>query len=192
MSEIPPADVPKAIDRVVVGKWFDGNRHLDVEEVTWLSPWTLRRLGWDWEESRQSFDGQLVFVVRLAALERQDPLELGGDTSPGESVSRAGFAVDVLDGRGKARAVRFEVIRRWWQHARDPKELLRVSPLEFMMGPRPTNLPRDLGKNEAAVYEVRVPIDGSIESATAFRVRITTTRRTREAVFRRWPRISSP
>jgi hypothetical protein len=187
----PPDGLPRSPDVAVVGKWFDGSRRRDVEEVTWLSPWTVLRLGWDWETSRRLYDGHLTFLVRLAAFERQDPLELGGDTAPGDDVSRAGFTVFALNGRGKSTPLSAEVVLRYTQRARDPLALLRIPPLAFVHGDPPDDLPLNVGRNQIAFYEVRVPINRAAEAAVGYRVLATTARRTRTAEFRRWPRINS-
>lgn len=190
-GEMPPTGLPGRSDTVVVGKWADGFRTVPVEEITWLSPFTVLRLGWNWEQSRARFDGALTFVVRLMALERQDPLEFGGHTAPGDDVSRAGFAAFADVGSGKWVPLPAEVVVRWSQHARDPHELLRVPPLAFVYDDLPRSLPLNVGRNQVAVYEVRVPLNAIAETAVRYRVCATTARRTREAVFQRWPRIES-
>lgn len=178
-------------ERVVIGKWFDGSKRQATEEALWLSPYSVARLGWDWERSRARFDGALSFAVRLTALERQDPLEFGGDTAPGDDVSRAVFTLEALDTQGKAKPLPLEMTVRWTQRGRDPKELLRVPWLGFLYGDPPDRLPLGVGRNQIAVYELRSPLRVEALAAFAYRLRITTPRRTREAVFKRWPRIES-
>lgn len=178
-------------ERVVLGKWFDGGKRQNVEEAVWLSPYSVARLGWDWERSRERFDGALTFAVRLAALERQDPLEFGGDTAPGDDVSRAVFSLHAVDLQGRAKPLPLEISVRWTQRGREPGELLRVPWLGFVYGEAPDRLPLSLGRNQIAVYELRSRINPDSLGAPVYRLRITTPRRTREAVFRRWPRIES-
>jgi hypothetical protein len=178
-------------ERVVIGKWFDGSKRQATEEALWLSPYSVARLGWDWERSRAQFDGALSFAVRLTALERQDPLEFGGDTAPGDDVSRAVFTLEAVDPKGKAKPLPVEISLRWTQRGRDPKQLLRIPWLGFVYGDPPERLPLGVGRNQIAVYELRSPLRPESVGAFSFRLRITTPRRTREAVFKRWPRIES-
>lgn len=186
-----PAVGPQFPERIVVGKWFDGAKRQNVEEAIWVSPWSVSRLGWDWERSRQRFEGALTFAVRLTALERQDPLEFGGDTAPGDDVSRAVFTLQALDVQGHAKPLPLEISVRWSQRGREPGELLRVPWLGFLHGDPPARLPLGVGRNQIGVYELRSRLTPESERAVAYRLRIITPRRTREAVFRRWPRIES-
>jgi hypothetical protein len=189
--ERAPVVTKRQTDRVVVGRWFDGSRRREVEEAVWLSPRTVARQDWDWPTARRRFDGSLTFAVRLAALERQDPLEFGGDTAPGDDVSRAVFTLEALTARGDSTPLPLEIVVRWTQRGRDPRELLRIPWLAFLMGDAPERLPLNVGRNQIAAFELRSPLTDAATGAFAYRLRIRTPRRTREAVFRRWPRIES-
>jgi hypothetical protein len=94
------AALGKGIDRVIqndryaVGRWSRGYIPRDAEDVIWLSPEMLTRwLGYlraneglgskelktRWGLLSDEMNGHLWFVIRLAALDKQDPLEFGAD-----------------------------------------------------------------------------------------------------------------
>ncbi|MGV3618161.1 MAG: hypothetical protein ACO1SV_22775 [Fimbriimonas sp.] len=186
-SAEPPIHTAKVSHRKTLGKWFDGRSNRPVEEAVWIAPHSVSRLGWDWSTASRRFQGALTFGVRLAALERQDPWEFGGDTAPNDDPSRVAFSLEALDVRGNAVPLPTEVVVRWEQRGRDPGELLRVSWLDFLYGHPPERLPLGVGRNRIAVYELRSPLTAEVQGAFSYRLRVTTPRRTREAVFRRWP-----
>jgi hypothetical protein len=87
-----------AEDRQAVGIWFDGRARREVEDVIWVSPGLVSRwLGYlrakekwpdgelqsRWDKLRPVLDGRITFIVRLAALPRQDPLDFGWTGAPG-------------------------------------------------------------------------------------------------------------
>jgi len=94
------------LDRVVIGKWTDGIRSKDVEEVVLMTPSLMSRwLGWlaqreslsavqiseRWEGMQAAFGTVPTVIVRLALYERNDALELADISRPNltelESVS---------------------------------------------------------------------------------------------------------
>ena len=84
-------------DRIVIGKWADGVRSREVEEVVLLTPSLLSRwLGWlafhqawsaadvskKWQVLRARFGEKPLMVVRLALYERNDAFELAEISRP--------------------------------------------------------------------------------------------------------------
>ena len=83
--------------RQITGRWFDGSKRQVIEEVIWLSPDFLSRwLGYlsikeDWDEFeietrwiklKARLMNEMAFIVRVSALEKVDPFELGINTDP--------------------------------------------------------------------------------------------------------------
>lgn len=79
-------------DRSVIGTWFDGRIHRDVEDVLWISPsFVSRWLGYleaqekwpqgvleaRWQALRPDLDGRLSFIVRLSSFPRIVDPEFG-------------------------------------------------------------------------------------------------------------------
>lgn len=84
-------------DRIVIGKWTDGTRSKDVEEVVLMTPSLMSRwLGWladrealpatqiavRWQDMRKTFGEAPTVIVRLALFERNDGLELADISRP--------------------------------------------------------------------------------------------------------------
>lgn len=78
--------------REVLGRWFDGRVHQEADVALWLSPealagwygwlaardsWTNEQLLTRWAKARESLVGKIVFLVRVNAFPKEDPLELG-------------------------------------------------------------------------------------------------------------------
>jgi hypothetical protein len=98
--------------REVLGRWFDGRAHQEADLAIWLSPellgrwygWLAARDSWPkeviqkrWREAKKELEGQLVFIVRLAALPKQDPLEFGnGKEADPQSASKVKFRLSYL------------------------------------------------------------------------------------------------
>jgi hypothetical protein len=87
-----PLDRALQGSREVLGRWFSGSVHKEADIAVWLSPnalarwygylaardaWTQEMLKERWADAAMRLKGKVVFLVRLAAFPREDPLEFG-------------------------------------------------------------------------------------------------------------------
>ena len=100
-------------DRVAVGKWFDGQRKVDTDQIIWLSPslvsrwlgylnakekWSKSELLNRWNSVSTALDGRMTFVVEMYALPKQgDAFEItSGAPSRPETATDLKFLVTYL------------------------------------------------------------------------------------------------
>lgn len=197
------ADAALREDRVTVGWWFDGTRHVGVEWVAWLSPRAVsRRLGFlarreglepgevqrRWDAVRESLDGTLTFVVRLSAYPRVPTLDLI-EAAPAYPSPILRPHVLLVAGRNavSVRSVRLDA----WV-ARDPKvftgfDWCDAIGLGESLGERREPAARpyyQLGDYHAAWHVAEVSADSALALGRRFSLRIVGERRERNAPFR--------
>lgn len=205
-------------DRQVIGRWARAYMPHDSEDVLWISPDLLSRwLGYlqesegltdqqvqdRWNALEGSAGRDFWIVVRLAALDKQDPLDLGmEEEAETTDLSPVKVLATVTDLSGQRIALKptqttvladvrssdaNEVIGLPWYIFSDAfKPLLPSIP--------PSKPDSDLGTNEGRLLFVKLPVPGSMLAGRELEVRVLSRRKNRLAHFallRHLPEIQS-
>jgi hypothetical protein len=194
-------------DRQVVGRWVKSFVPKDTEDVLWISPDLISRwLGYlqnsenlsDAEVSQRFLDirkkeaSTLWFVVRLAALDKQDPLEMGTDeTAVTTDLSPVAIKVTLTDIGGNRVALPAVMIRTLADaKSSEPDQLIGLpwyifsdSFTSLLPAVPPLPPPFNTGSNEARCIFVKVALPDTILAARQVELRVLSRRKTRIARF---------
>ncbi len=194
-------------DRQVVGRWARTYVPHDAEDVLWLSPDLISRwLGYlkesenlteeqvdsRWNALAQKQGRSLWFIVRLAALDKQDPLEMGMEepavTTDLEPLVVRATLTDLSGNRHALSSTQTKVIASvrssdasqvialpWYVYSEAFTPLLPAIPPE-----RPEF---DLGSNEGRCLFIQVALPESTMAAREVEFRVLSRRKTRIARF---------
>ncbi len=194
----------------MTGKWFDGSKRQIVEEVIWLSPDFLSRwLGYlsvkeDWNETeietrwiklKARLMNEMAFVVRVSALERADPYELGLNTEPdSKSISKLKYrffyspdrtrqATEIAPSAQSEKEIRSRkpemiaalptFISTDWTEPLLSAEAFKLS----------TELGYAMGKSITRYTVFTMPIPHDLRNSLSFQFKVFSASRTREARF---------
>lgn len=188
-------------NRVTVGRWFNGTRHVPVETVTWISPglvarwlgylarlerWKNGELQRRWDLYRLDAQGRPLFFVALSAYPKQSLLDLT-DESPADTqwlaldsariMRRSGPIDGELQPIARWRARERAVIEafEWWQN---PAWAEWARPVRIAAGEAPLF---ELGDWYGAWYAVR----GTQRSSTVQKIVLESYGKVRTADFSR-------
>ena len=194
-------------DRQVIGRWARAYMPHDAEDVLWISPDLISRwLGYlkesegltdrqvqnRWNVMEGSAGRNFWIVVRLAALDKQDPLDLGMDeqaeTTDLNPVEIRATITDISGQRIALQQVQTTVLADvrssdaneviglpWYIYSDTFKPLLPAIP--------PSKPNTDLGTNEAHLLFVKVAIPDTIAVGRELEVRVMSRRKNRLAHF---------
>jgi hypothetical protein len=194
-------------DRQVVGKWARTYLPHDAEDVIWISPDLVSRwLGYlqesenltepevsaRWAALAKTEGKTLWFIVRLAALDKQDPLDMGmeeaAQTNDLDPVVVRATLTDISGHRIALRDLHTKLIATF--RSSDADELIGLpwyiysdvfKPLLPAIPPSP--LDSDLGSNEARLLLVQADVPDATIAAREVEIRVLSRRKTRIAHF---------
>ncbi len=159
-----------SVDRnchVTLGRWFDGSKQVPTEYALWLSPDYLARevgyfskvSGWTdaecdsrWLQLRAAVGNRSLFVIRLATLERQDPLELWSFAR----VAPPKYESAVFSFTLESTRLKGEILDCYLEYSRRPHALARTTWFDK------SALLESLRPNEVALREPSIPLGDNV------------------------------